>query len=209
MYSYLLMAYDKMGPDQQAAARAAAARLRLAVSGSAACPVALLERWHAVSGQTLLERYGMTETGMILSNPFQVRGAVRCSMRRSANVGGPLSLKQPQEPHHGCTEAGADSIALWVWQRPGRRLGGRVRQGALHGGRLEHAHPRDRASAARASWACRCQACASRWRQTPTRRVAWTPCQAVRAVKCPIFLGVPPALWHQVALYRLVLGTEA
>jgi malonyl-CoA/methylmalonyl-CoA synthetase len=72
MYSYLLMAYDKMPPDQQAAAAAAASRLRLAVSGSAAAPVALLERWRAVSGQTLLERYGMTETGMILSNPYEV-----------------------------------------------------------------------------------------------------------------------------------------
>lgn len=73
MYSYLLMSYDKMAPDQQAAARAAAGKLRLAVSGSAAAPVSLLARWREVSGQTLLERYGMTETGMILSNPYEVR----------------------------------------------------------------------------------------------------------------------------------------
>jgi malonyl-CoA/methylmalonyl-CoA synthetase len=72
MYTFLLMAYDKAPPDQKPALREAASKLRLAVSGSAAAPVALLERWREVSGQTLLERYGMTETGMILSNPYEV-----------------------------------------------------------------------------------------------------------------------------------------
>lgn len=73
MYSYLLQHWeDKLDPQQQQAAKAAAAALRLTVSGSAACPVVLLERWRALTGQTLLERYGMTETGMILSNPYEV-----------------------------------------------------------------------------------------------------------------------------------------
>jgi malonyl-CoA/methylmalonyl-CoA synthetase len=40
------------------------------VSGSAALPVRTLERWREVSGHVLLERYGMTETGMVLSNPL-------------------------------------------------------------------------------------------------------------------------------------------
>ena len=39
------------------------------VSGSAALPVPTLERWREISGHTLLERYGMTEIGMALSNP--------------------------------------------------------------------------------------------------------------------------------------------
>lgn len=73
MYTYLVMAYDRAPPPEQARLRAAAAKLRLAVSGSAAAPVALLQRWREISGQTLLERYGMTETGMILSNPYEVR----------------------------------------------------------------------------------------------------------------------------------------
>jgi len=38
--------------------------------GSAALPVQTLARWREITGQTLLERYGMTETGMILSNPL-------------------------------------------------------------------------------------------------------------------------------------------
>lgn len=40
------------------------------VSGSAALPLPVLERWQGITGHTLLERYGMTETGMALSNPL-------------------------------------------------------------------------------------------------------------------------------------------
>ena len=53
------------------ACRKAAARLRLTVSGSAACPLPILERWEQLSGARLLERYGMTETGMVVSNPYR------------------------------------------------------------------------------------------------------------------------------------------
>jgi malonyl-CoA/methylmalonyl-CoA synthetase len=45
--------------------------LRLMVSGSAALPVSTLRRWKEISGHTLLERYGMTEIGMALSNPLR------------------------------------------------------------------------------------------------------------------------------------------
>lgn len=45
MYSYLLQQYDSMAPEQQAAARRGAAALRLAVSGSSACPVPIMSRW--------------------------------------------------------------------------------------------------------------------------------------------------------------------
>jgi len=41
------------------------------VSGSAALPVSILERWREITGHTLLERYGMTEIGMALSNPYR------------------------------------------------------------------------------------------------------------------------------------------
>lgn len=43
---------------------------RLMVSGSAALPVPVLEKWKSITGHTLLERYGMTEIGMALSNPL-------------------------------------------------------------------------------------------------------------------------------------------
>eukprot|EP01062_Namystynia_karyoxenos_P058545 TRINITY_DN50069_c0_g1_i1.p1 TRINITY_DN50069_c0_g1~~TRINITY_DN50069_c0_g1_i1.p1 ORF type:complete len:592 (+),score=190.76 TRINITY_DN50069_c0_g1_i1:86-1777(+) len=85
MYVYLLSAYDKMGEEEQAASRAAAGRLRLTVCGSAACPVSVHEQWEALSGQKLLERYGMTEIGMALSNPLTPAAA-----RRPGWVGTPL-----------------------------------------------------------------------------------------------------------------------
>lgn len=40
------------------------------VSGSAALPVSVMEKWYRISGHYLLERYGMTEIGMAISNPY-------------------------------------------------------------------------------------------------------------------------------------------
>nr|XP_057944746.1 malonate--CoA ligase ACSF3, mitochondrial isoform X1 [Doryrhamphus excisus] len=54
-------------------------RIRLMVSGSAALPLPTLQQWEDITGHTLLERYGMTEIGMALSNPLQgqrIPGAV-------------------------------------------------------------------------------------------------------------------------------------
>jgi len=65
------------------------ANMRLNVSGSAACPVEVFEVWRDLTGQILLERYGMTEIGMALSNPY--RGE-----RRSGYVGQALPNVQVQ-----------------------------------------------------------------------------------------------------------------
>jgi len=46
-------------------------RFRLMVSGSAALPVSVMEKWEEISGHRLLERYGMTEIGMAISNPYR------------------------------------------------------------------------------------------------------------------------------------------
>ena len=43
---------------------------RLMVSGSAALPEPVLHQWEEITGHGLLERYGMTETGMVLTNPL-------------------------------------------------------------------------------------------------------------------------------------------
>ncbi|XP_062238102.1 malonate--CoA ligase ACSF3, mitochondrial [Platichthys flesus] len=54
-------------------------RIRLMVSGSAALPLPTLQRWEEITGHTLLERYGMTEIGMALSNSLKgprIPGAV-------------------------------------------------------------------------------------------------------------------------------------
>ena len=46
-------------------------RYRLMVSGSAALPETQMEEWKEISGQKLLERFGMTEILMALSNPYR------------------------------------------------------------------------------------------------------------------------------------------
>ncbi len=83
IYVKLIAAWDAAPPDRRAELTQACARLRLMVSGSAALPVSTLERWKEISGHTLLERYGMTEIGMALSNPLR-------GQRIPGSVGTPL-----------------------------------------------------------------------------------------------------------------------
>jgi malonyl-CoA/methylmalonyl-CoA synthetase len=59
---------------------AAMSGLRLCVSGSAPLPAELHERFEALTGQRVLERYGMTETVMLASNPYE-------GERRAGTVG--------------------------------------------------------------------------------------------------------------------------
>jgi malonyl-CoA/methylmalonyl-CoA synthetase len=83
IYAKLIAASDAASPERQAQFRAACAKLRLMVSGSAALPVSTLQRWKEISGHTLLERYGMTEIGMALSNSLdgeRVPGSVGCPL---------------------------------------------------------------------------------------------------------------------------------
>lgn len=46
--------------------------IRLMVSGSAPLPTNVFTKWHRITGHKLLERYGMTEIGMVLSNPYHI-----------------------------------------------------------------------------------------------------------------------------------------
>ena len=83
IYARLVKAWEAASPSQREAMSAACRRLRLMVCGSAALPVTTLEEWRRISGHTLLERYGMTEIGMALSNPLH-------GERRPGHVGSPL-----------------------------------------------------------------------------------------------------------------------
>ena len=62
-------------------------RIRLMVSGSAALPSPIFEAWKAKTGHTLLERYGMTEIGMALTNPY-------IGLRKPGFVGHPFPRVQ-------------------------------------------------------------------------------------------------------------------
>jgi malonyl-CoA/methylmalonyl-CoA synthetase len=63
--------------------REACRSMRLFVSGSAPLLMNTFEEFRARTGHTILERYGMTETGMLTSNPYD-------GERRGGTVGFPL-----------------------------------------------------------------------------------------------------------------------
>jgi malonyl-CoA/methylmalonyl-CoA synthetase len=73
IYARLVAAWEAADEGTRARWSAGAARLRLMVSGSAALPVETLDRWERITGQRLLERYGMTELGMVLGNRLDQR----------------------------------------------------------------------------------------------------------------------------------------
>jgi malonyl-CoA/methylmalonyl-CoA synthetase len=121
IYSRLIAAWDEATPAARAAWSAGCHRLRLMVSGSAALPVRTLERWKEISGHTLLERYGMTEIGMALSNPLHGErrpGSVGMPLpgveiRLADDHGNPAALGGPGE-----IEVRGPQVFLEYWQRP-------------------------------------------------------------------------------------------
>ncbi len=68
VYAKLIDAWEKASPKDRSKMSEGCHKMRLMVSGSAALPVSTLERWKEISGHVLLERYGMTEIGMAISN---------------------------------------------------------------------------------------------------------------------------------------------
>ncbi|UCC40860.1 MAG: acyl-CoA synthetase [Candidatus Aminicenantes bacterium] len=83
IYVKLIAAWKRASSERQKAMSDACSKLRLMVSGSAALPVNVIEEWKTISGHVLLERYGMTEIGMALSNPLHEK-------RVPGYVGNPL-----------------------------------------------------------------------------------------------------------------------
>lgn len=72
-------------------------KVRLMVSGSSSLSPPLFEKWQEISGHKLLERYGMTEIGMCLSNGYDTE-------RLPGYVGAPLngvSVQLLSEPQPG------------------------------------------------------------------------------------------------------------
>lgn len=83
IYSKLIASWEKATEQDRHTMSKSCAKLRLMVSGSAALPIDMFEKWKQISGHLLLERYGMTEIGMALSNPLH-------GERRPGSVGLPL-----------------------------------------------------------------------------------------------------------------------
>lgn len=70
IYFKLIAALESLSDTEQQQHKAVLQAFRLMVSGSAALPVSVMEKWQHLSGHRLLERYGMTEIGMAISNPY-------------------------------------------------------------------------------------------------------------------------------------------
>jgi malonyl-CoA/methylmalonyl-CoA synthetase len=121
IYVKLIAAWDRASPERRADLSRACAGLRLMVSGSAALPVSTLQRWKEISGHTLLERYGMTEIGMALSNPFRgerVPGSVgrplpSVEVQLVGENGGPIAPGTPGE-----IEVRGPSVFAEYWGKP-------------------------------------------------------------------------------------------
>jgi malonyl-CoA/methylmalonyl-CoA synthetase len=121
MYIKLINAWQKASHAERMRMSEACGKLRLMVSGSAALPVSTLEEWKKVSGHVLLERYGMTEIGMGLSNPLH-------GQRVPGSVGVPLpgvearlvdEAGNPVEPGtQGEIEIRGETVFMEYWRRP-------------------------------------------------------------------------------------------
>lgn len=70
IYYKLIQAYEEWTDDEQVQCKLDLAKIRLMVSGSAALPASVFEKWESITGHRLLERYGMTEIGMAIGNPY-------------------------------------------------------------------------------------------------------------------------------------------
>ena len=119
---YKLIAYwESLQIEKQIELTNCMRQFRLMVCGSAALPVTVMEKWELISGQVLLERYGMTEIGMAISNPFH-------GERKPGHVGLPLpgvSIRLVDDQYHDVKpdEPGeilvkGENVFLEYWNRP-------------------------------------------------------------------------------------------
>jgi malonyl-CoA/methylmalonyl-CoA synthetase len=84
IYYKLITYLESLPKDEQLTLKIVMQQFRLMVCGSAALPISVMKKWEQLSGQILLERYGMTELGMAISNPYK-------GERRAGFVGLPLT----------------------------------------------------------------------------------------------------------------------
>ena len=76
---------------EAALTKAQAAHMRLFISGSAPLLIETFNAWRERTGHTILERYGMSETIMLTSNPYRADDRYRGQdERRGGTVGFPL-----------------------------------------------------------------------------------------------------------------------
>jgi malonyl-CoA/methylmalonyl-CoA synthetase len=112
--------YVRLLAWQQETAREVGSFMRLFVSGSAPLPAQVLEEFRDLFGHTILERYGMSETIMNISNPY-------AGERRAGTVGFPLpgvsirllnpELKPVKEGETGEIHLKGPNVFAGYWKR--------------------------------------------------------------------------------------------
>jgi malonyl-CoA/methylmalonyl-CoA synthetase len=120
IYARLIAAWEAADATDRQRWSVGARRARLMVSGSAALPVSTLARWEELTGHVLLERYGMTELGMALSNTLD--------RRVPGKVGEPLPFVEARivdDDGHDLPDGNAGELLVRgpqvfveYWQRP-------------------------------------------------------------------------------------------
>ncbi|BDS11745.1 acyl-CoA synthetase [Aureispira anguillae] len=121
IYFKLIAHWEKATLTQQQQYSQALQQFRLMVSGSAALPVPILEKWRNISSHTLLERYGMTEIGMGISNSY--RGERRAGHIGQALPGIQIRLVNEQGLVHAENIAGeiqikGPNVFKEYWEKP-------------------------------------------------------------------------------------------
>ena len=120
IYFKLIAAWERLNHDEQRKISAALKAMRLMVSGSAALPVSVMDNWEKISGHKLLERYGMTELGMAISNPY-------AGPRKAGKVGLALDgveirlcddLDRVVENEPGEIQVRGANVFLEYWRKP-------------------------------------------------------------------------------------------
>ena len=121
IYYKLIAYYETLAIEKQNSSLSCMKKFRLMVCGSAALPVSVMEKWEQISGHRLLERYGMTELGMAISNPYH-------GDRKAGYVGIPLPGVQIKLADENNVQVGeetpgeilvkGDNVFKEYWQRP-------------------------------------------------------------------------------------------
>lgn len=111
IYFKLIAYWESLEDHRQKQVSEALQKLRFMISGSAALPVSVMERWEAISGHLLLERYGMTEIGMALSNPYD-------GPRVAGHVGYPLPGVSVRLSEEGEIQVKGPTVFKEYWNKP-------------------------------------------------------------------------------------------
>jgi len=122
IYVKLIQALEAASDPNRAAIVAGFKKMRLMISGSAALPASVHHQWTALTGQELLERYGMTEIGMAISNLY--RGERRPGSVGAALPGVEVRLKAENGPiitaedEPGEIQVRGPTVFQSYWNRP-------------------------------------------------------------------------------------------